>query len=101
MCDVTLLVTPPPLVTNCHNFKNPLPPSKRDIICGRPPRSLMIDGRVSASRQEGRWFETQFLQKSAVYAGLENVKSVDIKQPLAGAVWKIREASATSDFVFI
>ena len=35
--NVTLLATPlPPLVTNCHNFTNPLPPSMRDIIYERP-----------------------------------------------------------------
>ena len=31
---------PPPPVTNCHTFSDPLPPLERDILYGRPLMSL-------------------------------------------------------------
>ena len=31
-----MIFTPPPPVTNCHTFSDPLPPLERDILYGRP-----------------------------------------------------------------
>ena len=32
---------PPPPVTNCHTFSDPLPPLERDILYGRPPTCML------------------------------------------------------------
>ena len=49
---------PPPFVTNCHTFSDPLPPLERDILYGRPLKTsgASLPCNQVIYRNEAKWY---------------------------------------------